>query len=366
MNTTDKGESNKQETEAPVEVSRKNLRGFSDLTSKVIRNHNRFFKRNQVVSKIVIASSGTIENADAIARRYEEENLLESFHYYIDRKGTIVGCVSEDFISNATIPDIDEKSINIMLGNSADDQIMKPISDECMEALVSLLIDICQRNRIGSLEYTMDTTGNLIPYDCFFERSASPGPYVRSKLLEISYRVSNHLMGLPDKPKKDSGFFRVRKNRKARSLAIYPDFNEAVYRAWKSQANVYDNQGFEVFNWEKSSPVTLWDNYIIPQIGDRVKSVTALILMPPGTNRPYVKKDGIYCVYAPELGGYVPMNILNETAESKARNKDGRLHAGKTLVEIEEGKIEKVNHEEEKYMVHGHWFPRDALLIKRR
>ena len=66
------------------------------------------------------------------------------------------------------------------------------VSDEAFKSLVALCIDICIRNNIEYLYYTGDKLGNLTLHQ-FFQATACPGPYLKSKIPELVRLVNDGL-----------------------------------------------------------------------------------------------------------------------------------------------------------------------------
>lgn len=337
---------------------------YSGLIKAKVKPRNLLFVRKKKPAKIYFEVSDRIGDADFLSHFYENHHY-DSFHYYIGLDGDLYGGYPETYISEAPGADwINEEAITILLSLSYED-IKKPVSDKSLETLVKLLTDLCRRYGIKP-NYNGEVTGSFVTKD-MWSASYRESPFLKAKMLELSYQVKNVLNGLPAQLNKTQGFFRVRKSAKSKrtQIGIFTDFNEAVLKAFQTGRNVYDKDGNEVFNCELSSPVTVWDNNAPPAIGDTVTSEAFFLEKVPGSTKAYAKRDGRYYVYVTGLGGMVPFETMDETEESIRRNKDGRLYARKTIVQLHEGRVEDVNEDLTKVKVHGWWFPLSAILVKR-
>lgn len=88
-------------------------------------------------------------------------------------------------------PANDYRAVTIEVAN---DQIggQWHVSDKALETTINLCVDICKRNGIKKLNYTGDTSGNLTMH-CWFQATACPGPYLKSKFAYISEQVNTRL-----------------------------------------------------------------------------------------------------------------------------------------------------------------------------
>ncbi len=66
------------------------------------------------------------------------------------------------------------------------------VSDTAFAKLIDLCVDICRRNNIHSLNYTGNADGNLTMH-CYFQPTACPGPYLKSKFTYIADEVNRRL-----------------------------------------------------------------------------------------------------------------------------------------------------------------------------
>ena len=95
----------------------------------------------------------------------------------------------------------DHRAVTIEVANSKSGGDW-PVSDEAMESLIDLCVDICQRNGIEKLRFTGDKTGNLTMHK-YFAATACPGPYLEARFSEIARQVNQQLGGeAPQKEEK--------------------------------------------------------------------------------------------------------------------------------------------------------------------
>ena len=66
------------------------------------------------------------------------------------------------------------------------------VSDKALASLINLCVDICQRNGIAKLNFTGNANGNLTQHN-YFQATACPGPYLKSKFPYIAEEVNRRL-----------------------------------------------------------------------------------------------------------------------------------------------------------------------------
>ena len=71
------------------------------------------------------------------------------------------------------------------------------ISDAAFASLINLCVDICQRNGIPALNFTGNANGNLTQHN-YFQATACPGPYLKSKFPYIAAEVNKRLAATPE------------------------------------------------------------------------------------------------------------------------------------------------------------------------
>ncbi len=148
--------------------------------------------REHPLTRVTIHHAVMVGNARMVAASFRGTDR-KSATYAIGNDGSIVQCVKEEdtpWTSNSF--DNDSRAITIEVGNSS---VKKPwpISDAAMEALISLLVDICQRTPgIGRLRYTGDLSGNLTMHKWFYNTQC-PGDYLIEKFGWIADEVNKRL-----------------------------------------------------------------------------------------------------------------------------------------------------------------------------
>lgn len=148
--------------------------------------------RDHPLTRVTIHHAVMVGSARLVAASFRGTNR-KSATYAIGTDGGIVQCVSEaDTPWTSNSHDNDSRAITIEVANSSREAPW-PISAETMEALIRLLVDICQRNPgIGRLSYTGDTTGNLTMHKWFFNTQC-PGTYLEERFEQIAAEVNKRL-----------------------------------------------------------------------------------------------------------------------------------------------------------------------------
>lgn len=148
--------------------------------------------RDHPLTRVTIHHAVMVGNARMVAAAFRGTRNA-SATYAIGTDGSIVQCVSEaDTPWTSNSHDNDSRAITIEVANTST-QDPWPVGAETMEALIRLLVDICQRNPgIGRLRYTGDTTGNLTMHRWFFNTKC-PGTYLAERFGEIAAEVNRRL-----------------------------------------------------------------------------------------------------------------------------------------------------------------------------
>lgn len=148
--------------------------------------------RDHPLTRVTIHHAVMVGNARMVAAAFRGTRNA-SATYAIGTDGSIVQCVSEaDTPWTSNSHDNDTRAITIEVANTSTKDPW-PVGAETMEALIRLLVDICQRNPgIGRLRYTGDTTGNLTMHRWFFNTKC-PGTYLAERFGEIAAEVNRRL-----------------------------------------------------------------------------------------------------------------------------------------------------------------------------
>lgn len=148
--------------------------------------------RDHPLTRVTIHHAVMVGNARMVAAAFRGTRNA-SATYAIGTDGSIVQCVSEaDTPWTSNSHDNDSRAITIEVANTSTKDPW-PVGAETMEALIRLLVDICQRNPgIGRLRYTGDTTGNLTMHRWFY-KTQCPGPYLAERFEQIATEVNKRL-----------------------------------------------------------------------------------------------------------------------------------------------------------------------------
>lgn len=165
----------------------------SKLASEFIASPNYTKGRTREPDGVVIHHTATVTTARVTAKGFAAESRRASANYCVGTDGSIVQCVKEaDTPWTSSSYKYDSHCITIEVSNSEKGG-QWPVGEKAMEALINLLVDICQRNPgIGRLRYTGDTTGNMYMHK-WFANTQCPGPYLGSKFPEIAEEVNKRL-----------------------------------------------------------------------------------------------------------------------------------------------------------------------------
>lgn len=165
----------------------------SKLASEFIASPSHQNGRKFPITRVTIHHTATVTKARVTANGFALPSRRASATYCIGNDGSIVQCVKEsDMPWTSSSYDNDNRAITIEVSNSAKYGNW-PVGEKAMEALINLLVDICQRNPgIGRLRYTGDLSGNLTMHK-WFEKTECPGPYLGGKFPEIAEEVNKRL-----------------------------------------------------------------------------------------------------------------------------------------------------------------------------
>ena len=164
----------------------------SKLASEFVASPHYRKGRDHPLTRVTIHHAVMVGNARMVAASFRGTDR-KSATYAIGTDGSIVQCVSEaDTPWTSNSHDNDSRAITLEVANSSREAPW-PISAETMEALINLLVDICQRNPgIGRLRYTGDTTGNLTMHKWFYNTQC-PGTYLAERFEQIAAEVNKRL-----------------------------------------------------------------------------------------------------------------------------------------------------------------------------
>lgn len=148
--------------------------------------------RDHPLTRVTIHHAVMVGNARMVAASFRGTDR-KSATYAIGTDGSIVQCVSEaDTPWTSNSHDNDTRAITIEVANTSTKDPW-PVGTETMDALIRLLVDICQRNPgIGRLRYTGDTSGNLTMHR-WFHNTQCPGTYLAERFEQIAAEVNKRL-----------------------------------------------------------------------------------------------------------------------------------------------------------------------------
>jgi len=164
----------------------------SPLISLTNLSPHRNSPRNQPIRKITVhqfAGNATIES---VSNFLAQPNRNASYNYGIGSDGRIVLIVEErNRCWASSSPTNDHEAVVIGVANNR----LAPdwtVSDRAFESLISLIVDICERNGIRELVYDGTANGSLTRHN-FFAATLCPGPFLQALFPEICELVNDRL-----------------------------------------------------------------------------------------------------------------------------------------------------------------------------
>ena len=119
--------------------------------------------RNNKIKKITIHHMAGVLSVETCGNIFANPKRQASSNYAIGSDGRIAMYVEEKNRSwCSSSANNDNQAITIEVSNSQKGGNW-PVSDYVLSRLIDLCVDICKRNGIKELNYTGDTSGNLIP-----------------------------------------------------------------------------------------------------------------------------------------------------------------------------------------------------------
>lgn len=172
-------------------------------------------------------------SVEACGKLWQNPTRRASSNYGIGTDGRIACYVEEQnrsWCSSSAANDRQAITIEVANDGGAPDW---HVSDKAIESLINLMVDICKRNGIKSMNFTGNANGNLTLHK-FFTSTACPGPYMTGKMPWIASQVNQRLADY-DKP--DLTWTQLDKP-EAWITNLDPthlwDFNHRTYEACKS------------------------------------------------------------------------------------------------------------------------------------
>lgn len=165
----------------------------SPMISYINLTENADFPREDKIRKITIHHMAGNLSLEKVGEIFSDQDRRVSANYAIDSEGKVGLYVEESNRAwSSSNKENDGQAVTIEVAN---DQIGDEwhVSDEAYAALIELCTDICRRNQIEKLIYTGDETGNLTTHNMFYKDTECPGPYLESKMKDITDEVNCRL-----------------------------------------------------------------------------------------------------------------------------------------------------------------------------
>ena len=156
--------------------------------------------RNNKILKITPHHTAGVATAMDYLNMFANPSRGASANYVIGSDHVIGLCVDEAnraWTSGSQWND--NQAITIEVANDGGADTGWHVSDENIELLVQLMVDICKRNGISSLNWTGDANGNLTCH-YMFQATACPGDYLHSKMPWLAQEVNKRLGGAAPTP----------------------------------------------------------------------------------------------------------------------------------------------------------------------
>lgn len=148
--------------------------------------------RQGSIRKITIHHMAGSMSVESCGELFANPNRQASANYGIDSSGRIGMYVEENNRAwTSGNADNDNQAVTIEVANDGGAPDWH-VSDTALAKLIDLCTDICRRNNIPSLNFTGNANGNLTMH-CYFQATACPGPYLKSKFTYIANEVNKRL-----------------------------------------------------------------------------------------------------------------------------------------------------------------------------
>lgn len=161
---------------------------------------NKNSPRKYPISKITIHHMAGNLSLETLGSIVSKPSRQMSCNYGIDSDGRIgLFCDEKDRSWCSSSAANDHRAITIEVAN---DEIGDDwhVSDEAVQSLINLCVDICKRNGMPGLTWTGDSSGTLTCH-YMFTSTACPGPYLKSKMAWIAQEVTRRVNAVdPSEP----------------------------------------------------------------------------------------------------------------------------------------------------------------------
>lgn len=166
----------------------------SDLVTYVRLSPNYSGRNGKKIKKITIHHMAGNLSIETCGNIFANPSRKASSTYGIDTMGRIGLYVEEMYRPwTSSSRSNDEEAVTIEVANCTIGGDWE-ISEEAMNSLIILCVDICRRNGIPKLVYTEDPTGNVTLHS-MFANTVCPGPYIKRNINYIVESVNKLLNG---------------------------------------------------------------------------------------------------------------------------------------------------------------------------
>ena len=164
----------------------------SKLVDYIKISPNSTNPRNHKIDTIIIHHMAGNLSVESRGEVFASSSRQASSNYGIGSDGRVGLYVDEENRSwCSSNRAVDQRGITIEVANSSTGGEW-PVSNKAYDKLIDLCVDICQRNGIPKLNYTGDTSGNLMMHK-WYANTQCPGPYLEKKFPDIAAEVNARL-----------------------------------------------------------------------------------------------------------------------------------------------------------------------------
>lgn len=172
---------------------------YSSLTDKYIPASSKNYSKGRAGKKVAkitwhhMAANLSIEQCGNI---FKNPSRKASSNYGIGTDGRIACYVDEENRSwCSSSADNDNVAITIEIANDGGAPDWH-VSDKAVEAAIRLAVDICNRYKIKSINYTGDAKGNFTEHR-YFTATLCPGPYLHNNMKSNAKKINDRITPAP-------------------------------------------------------------------------------------------------------------------------------------------------------------------------
>lgn len=171
----------------------------SKLVDYIKISPNSTNPRNHKIDTIIIHHMAGNLSVESCGEVFASSSRQASSNYGIGSDGRVGLYVDEENRSwCSSNRAVDQRGITIEVANSSTGGEW-PVSNKAYDKLIDLCVDICRRNGIPKLNYTGDTSGNLMMHK-WYANTQCPGPYLEKKFPDIAAEVNARLGVAAEEP----------------------------------------------------------------------------------------------------------------------------------------------------------------------